>query len=110
MKKYIVFDVGGTKVKHGIMQEDYLILTKDAYPTQCHNLDLLSVIEMYTSLHTISGIAISLPGYINPHTGYSERARSITALNKKSLKSLLEEKVHLTVEVESDGNCAALAE
>ncbi|WP_378574869.1 ROK family protein [Neobacillus cucumis] len=115
MKKYIVFDVGGTKVKHGIMQEDYSILTKDAYPTQCHHLelflsDMLKVIEMYTSLHEISGVAISLPGYINPHTGYSERAGSITSLDKQNLKSLLEEKVTINVEIENDGNCAALAE
>lgn len=115
MNKYIVFDVGGTTVKHSVMLEDYTILSKDSYPTQRHHVelflaDMLNVIEMYRDLHEISGIAISLPGYINPYTGYAERAGSITALDHQNLKRLLEEKVHLRVEVENDGNCAALAE
>ncbi|WP_121613409.1 ROK family protein [Mesobacillus foraminis] len=115
MKKYIVFDVGGTNVKHGIILEDYTILSKNTYPTQCSNLefflaDMLHVIEEYTSSQQISGIAISLPGYINPQTGYSEQAGSITALDNQNLKELLEAKVALRVEIENDGNCAALAE
>ncbi|PKG21901.1 ROK family protein [Niallia nealsonii] len=115
MKKYIAFDIGGTKVKHGIILEDYTIFSQDTYPTKCHDLDfflndMLNTIYMYTKLHKISGIAISLPGYIDTQTGYSEKAGSITALNKQNLKELLEKEIHLRVEIENDGNCVALAE
>jgi beta-glucoside kinase len=115
LKKYISFDIGGTKVKHGLLLENGSILSKGNYDTHCTNLesflkDIVDTINMYKKNHHIRGVGISLPGYINPATGYSELAGSVTALNNKNLKSLLEKKVSLRVEIENDGNCAALAE
>jgi beta-glucoside kinase len=115
MKKYIVFDVGGTKVKHGLIGEDGRFLEKSAYPTEREDLDrfvadMVEAIRRYRDAHAVEGIAISLPGYINIDTGYSEKAGAVTALHKKNLKEILEERVHLPVEIENDGNCAAIAE
>ncbi|WP_307852054.1 ROK family protein [Neobacillus rhizophilus] len=114
-KKYISFDVGGTKVKHGLLLEDGTILSKDSYDTHCTNLDLFlkemtETINMYTQNHQVSGVAISLPGFINPHTGYSESGGAVTALDHQNLKKLLEKRTSLPIEVENDGNCVALAE
>lgn len=115
MKKYIAFDVGGTKVKHGLLLEDGTIISKDRYNTQCDDLqkflsDMINVIQSYTSNNEISGIAVSLPGFINTKTGFSESAGSVLALQNQNLKNLLEERIHLPVAIENDGNCAALAE
>ncbi len=115
MKKYISFDIGGTKVKHGLLLENGTILSKDSYNTQCTNLEMflkemIDTIIMYTKNNDVSGVAISLPGFINPDTGYSERAGAITALDNQNLKKLLETRIPLQVEVENDGNCAAFAE
>lgn len=115
MEKYIAFDVGGTKVKHGLLLGDGTILTKDSYPTICNNLevflsDMVQTIQQYSDEHDVKGVAISLPGFIDVNSGYSERAGSITALAHKNLKQLLEERIPFRVEVENDGNCSALAE
>ncbi|MCQ6280425.1 ROK family protein [Bacillus sp. EB600] len=115
MKKYICFDVGGTKVKYGLLLEDGSVLSKGDYNTSRINLelflkDMIDTINMYTRNTIVSGIAISLPGFINPHTGYSELAGNIGALSNKNLKKLLEAKISLPIEIENDGNCAALAE
>jgi beta-glucoside kinase len=115
MKKYIAFDVGGTKVKHGIVLEDGTILSKGSYPTVCEGLevflvDMVKTITEYREEHEVEGVAISLPGFINPSTGFSEKAGSVIALDGKNLKELLEAIVPLRVEIENDGNCSALAE
>lgn len=115
MKKYISFDIGGTKVKHGLLLENGTILSKGSYDTQSTNLeiflkDMIDIIRMYTKNHTVSGVAISLPGFINPNSGYSERAGAIKVLDNQNLKKLLERRVPLQVEIENDGNCVALAE
>lgn len=115
MRKYITFDVGGTKVKHGLFLENGSILSKNSYITQCTNLeffldDMVDTIKMYTKNNRVSGVAISLPGFINPRTGYSERAGAVTALNNQNLKRLLEARIPLQVEIENDGNCTAIAE
>jgi beta-glucoside kinase len=115
VKKYICFDIGGTKVKHGLLLENGTILSKDSYNTQCANLEIfleqmVETIKMYTTNNDVKGVAISLPGFINPHSGYSERAGAVTALDNQNLKTLLETRIPLQVEIENDGNCAALAE
>jgi beta-glucoside kinase len=115
VKKYISFDIGGTKVKHGLLLANGTILSKDSYNTQCTNLEIflkemLDTIKMYTRNNNVSGVAISLPGFINPDSGYSERAGAVTALDNQNLKRLLESRISLQVEIENDGNCAALAE
>ncbi|MFF2448542.1 ROK family protein [Neobacillus sp. NPDC058068] len=115
MKKYICFDIGGTKVKHGLLLADGSILSKDSYHTHGKDLELflnemIDTINMYTKNNTVSGVAISLPGFINPHTGYSKRGGAVKALDNQNLKKLLKKRISLPVEIENDGNCAALAE
>ena len=115
MNKYISFDVGGTKVKHGLLLEDGTILSKGSYNTPSTNLDkflkeMEETIMMYLNHHHVMGVAISLPGFIDPEKGYSERGGAVIALNNQNLKSLLEEKFPLKVEIENDGNCAAITE
>lgn len=115
MKNYIVFDVGGTKVKHGVINENADILEKNKYDTNCSELDefvdnMMKVIKKYEDKYELSGIAISLPGFINFNTGYSEKAGAITALDNENLKEILEKKIKLPIKIENDANCAALAE
>lgn len=115
MDKYIAFDVGGTNVKHALLFEDSNIINNGKYKTDCTDLaafldGMFHTILTYKKKHDIKGIAISLPGYINPKTGYSENAGFIEALHNQNIKKMLEEKLGIAVTVENDGNCAALAE
>lgn len=114
-KKYIAFDIGGTKVKYGVLLENGTILSKSSYSTVCDDLDLflesmINVINLITAKHVIEGVAISMPGFIDVNTGYTDRAGSIACLHGRNLKELLETEISLPVEIENDGNCAALAE
>lgn len=115
MDKYIVFDFGGTKIKHGISNDNGELITSSSYDTTRDNLDrfladLYAVIDHYIKEHKVAGIGISMPGYIDIYTGYAERAGAIVALDGQNIKEILEQKYGLPVEVENDGNCAALAE
>lgn len=115
MKNYISFDVGGTKVKHAVLNEIGEIKEKNSYSTNKDELekfigDMLKIIGKYREKYNISGIGISLPGFVDPSTGYTEKAGAIDALHGKNLKEILEVKTKLKVEVENDANCVALAE
>jgi len=115
MKKYISFDIGGTKVKYSLLLEDGTFLKKNEYLTRKKNLDeflndLFSIVTGYESNNSISGISVSMPGFVNPKTGYTEFAGAITVLNNKNLKSILEDRFPYQVEIENDCNCVALAE
>ncbi|SDL96387.1 ROK family protein [Sediminibacillus halophilus] len=115
--KFIAFDVGGTKVKHSVILGDGIILEKAQYDTPVSDLErflmeMELIIKQYRSRHSVNGIAISMPGPINPVTGYldSDTAGNVVCIRRRSIKTLLEEKIDVPVEVENDGNCAALAE
>ncbi|MCM3228173.1 ROK family protein [Bacillus altitudinis] len=115
MAYYIVFDVGGTKTKHGVMNRHGELITSGDYETNCRQLkrfleDMENVVKEYQRTWDIKGIAMSLPGFVDSQTGYTEFAGAIIALNGQNVKTLLEEKTSLRVEVENDANCAALAE
>lgn len=115
MAYYIVFDVGGTKTKHGVMDRHGELISSGDYETNCRQLepfleDMENVVKEYQRTWDIKGIAMSLPGFVDSQTGYTEFAGAIIALNGQNVKTLLEEKTSLRVEVENDANCAALAE
>ncbi|WP_040978144.1 ROK family protein [Oceanobacillus jeddahense] len=115
MNKYIAFDIGGTEVKHAVLLEDGTFIEKGKYRTRRSNLnqfltDIILTIKAYQTNDHISGIAISMPGFVNIKTGYTEDAGAITILNGKNLKTLLETQISCRVEIENDGNCVALAE
>lgn len=115
MNKYIAFDIGGTKVKHAVLLEDGTFIEKGAYSTRKSNLDqfltdIMLTVQAYQNRFDIAGVAISMPGFVNIKTGYTEDAGAITILNGKNLKTLLEARLPYIIEMENDSNCVALAE
>ncbi|PCK20804.1 transcriptional regulator [Bacillus pumilus] len=115
MAYYVVFDVGGTRTKYGLMNQDGELFTSGDYQTNGRQLEpfleaMKEVVKQYEKAWDVRGIAISLPGFVDSQTGYTEFAGAIIALNGQNVKTLLEERTSLRVEVENDANCAALAE
>ena len=115
MRRIVAFDVGGTKIKHGLLEEDGAILLKGSCDTPSNDLEKLlaemeQTVQMYTENGQVDGIAVSLPGLIYPDTGFVEHAGAVTALHRQNLKNLLQPRVNLPVVIENDGNCAAIAE
>jgi len=57
------------------------------------------------------GIVLSLPGAVNGETGFVEGASVISSIHGPNICALKEDKKNrLSVLIENDANCAALAE
>jgi beta-glucoside kinase len=56
------------------------------------------------------GVAISAPGYVNPHTGFIEMGGAIRKFDNFAIKRWLEQQDRLPVAIENDANCVLLAE
>ncbi|HEY3590298.1 MAG TPA: ROK family protein, partial [Buttiauxella sp.] len=81
MRLFIGFDVGGTHIKHGLFTEEGEVLIAEEYDTHYDRQQFLdawqSVVAGYRQHNEIAGIAISFPGYINPHTGNVPKAGAL---------------------------------
>lgn len=106
------FDVGGTFIKHALMDENGTIMSQGKVPTPREDQaaflkSLDGVIKQY---QTIDGIAMSLPGTIHTDTGFVSQGGSLRYNSKTNLKEILAEAYHVPVELENDARCAAIAE
>ena len=103
------FDVGGTAVKYGVIDESYKILKKDKIPTPKNEekfIDFLSNI-IQDNLSNISQVSVAMPGYVNsadnkylygPHLQFD--------IDFSKLSNFTDYKFHL----DNDGNVAAYCE
>lgn len=114
MQLFIGFDVGGTHIKHGVIDENGNELTSGEFDTpddkntfkQCWQ----AVVEEYEKEHAITAIGVSFPGHINTHTGQAAKAGALDYLDNENLCELFGELTSLPVSAENDANCAALGE
>ena len=117
MKKYLAFDIGGTQIKYGVINENGEILTHAITDTNAHRggpAIINSVIEVGKDVlkhQQIDGIAISTAGQVNIHTGVIVGAGdTIPEYVGVEIKKLVSEALGLPVEVRNDVDCAALGE
>lgn len=110
----VCFDIGGTYIKYALVSNngEILQLAKVETPYQKAEFQqiIADIVERFTLEYEVDAVGISMPGYINPKTGYAERAGSLTYLDQTNLIELLREKIALPIYIENDANCAALAE
>ncbi len=71
---------------------------------------LSHMLSWVTAHRALDGIAISAPGYVNPHTGFIEMGGAIRRFDQFALQAWLEAQTGLPVTVENDANCVLLAE
>ncbi len=113
MKKYLSFDIGGTQVKWGILDENGAFYEKKQFSSNEADSDtvlngLLGIIAEYKN--AVKGVSISAPGFIHSPNGYIENGGAIKGFHGLHLQSIIEEEFSLKVAIENDANCAALAE
>ncbi|MBO9130010.1 ROK family protein [Bacillus sp. 165] len=111
---YVVMDIGGSSIKHAVMNEKAECLTseKTVTPKQGEGLTfpcLIQIIEDYKQHFQISGVALSVSGAVDPVSGYVYFAGAVTDLMHKNVKEELQ-CVNLPVELDNDVNCVTLAE
>ena len=111
---YLVFDMGGTFIKYGILDGDGNILEKSKIPTVNDRQKLLtSMQEIYFKYkdRNLNGIAMSVPGLVDVEKGIMHTSGAITSLEgihmAEELSALCD---NIKVSVENDGKAAALAE
>lgn len=112
MKNYICFDVGGTDVKYGILNEAGEILEKNSFKSPDNVEDFFrEIIERTNEVEEdLYGIALSLPGAVDSKTGIVGGSSALPFIHGPNFKEILEKGTSLNVEIENDANCAALAE
>ncbi|MFY0760250.1 ROK family protein [Metabacillus dongyingensis] len=114
MELAAVFDIGGTSVKSAVMNSDGKVIESNVHqtPPQGNNeifTMLIDQTEEYKQKYPIKGIALSVPGAVDVHTGNVFFAGAVTDLQNKRVKEELK-CLKLPIELENDANCAALAE
>lgn len=109
----LVFDIGGTAVKYGILEDGRLTQSHET-PTEAHKggrhiLDLICRIAgEFSGFDTIG---ISTAGQVNAREGSIIYANSnIPGYTGIRIKEEVESVFHVPVAVENDVNCAALGE
>ena len=111
--KILVFDIGGTAIKHGCWVDGQLMDIQET-PTEAkkggrHIVDtLVSLISLQSGY---DAIGISTAGQVNAREGYIIYANeNIPNYTGTQIKRELEERFHVPVAVENDVNSAALGE
>lgn len=111
------FDIGGTKIKYGVITDQGEIITKSQMDTNAIEGGLAvvnKIIEKGIELkkqYNLVGIGISSAGQIDSKVGKvifaTENIPNYTGID---IKEILEKEVGLPVAVENDVNCTALGE
>ena len=112
--KCLVLDYGGSSVKYALVDDCAEMEVTGTGPAPLESVEafLDSVAGLYEQFRDrAEGIAMSLPGFIDPHTGmhfgsgvYGE------ILNGKNVIELVRNRCGCNVSLENDGKCGALAE
>ncbi len=118
MNKYICIDVGGTTIKHGVINEDNTFITNGEMPTEAKEHGgpgiankMISITKNYLKDYDAKGICVSTAGMVDCKEGKITYASPlIPNYTGTEIKKILEEKFNIPCEVENDVNCAGLAE
>lgn len=113
MKTYLTIDVGGSAIKYALMQEDLKILEKDSVPTPMDTLEhfVETIGQLYDKYKDqISGMALSMPGSIDPKRGYSYSGGALTYIQEINTLEILQQRCPIAMTIGNDAKCAALAE
>lgn len=110
----VVFDIGGTAIKHAVVTDKGVILEKGKAETSTEIESLFNAIVKikndYARKYTLSGAAFSTPGLPNQKTGFIDGGSAIPYLHQIPFKQEAKVRLDLDVSFENDANCAALAE
>ncbi|MFC4652142.1 ROK family protein [Lactococcus nasutitermitis] len=110
---YISFDIGGTNIKFGVVDDEGKIFEKSkiATPTEKARLlqTLTDTVATYKKKYEIIGIGVSAPGVVSKD-GVMTTFGALTNMYGMPLREQLSLKTALPVAVENDANAAAIAE
>ena len=117
MKQYICIDIGGTEIKHGVLDENEKFLAKGKVPTEAFKggpallKKVMGIAADYLKERKAEGICVSTAGMVDVEKGeIFYAAPLIPEYAGTKIKAGMEAEFGLPCEVENDVNCAGLAE
>lgn len=114
MKRYLVFDWGGTSLKYAYMSEDGQIIQKNSVSSPVRSAtkeEFYAILDsVVNQFDDINGIAISSSGVIDSENGVVGVIGAFPFLNGVCIAEELSQRYNKKVTIENDGKCAALAE
>ncbi len=115
MNKFLVFDIGGSSVKHAVMTKNGEVIEKGSYKSERYDFDLfiknmLEISRKAKEEHDILGVAISAPGSVDSKEGVVGGSSALPCIHGPNFKEIFKKELNLTLEIENDANCAALGE
>lgn len=108
----LTLDAGGSSIKYALCSDDMTLSGHGKIPNTFESQNdfvdaIAAVFEQYPNL---DGIALSYCGELDPASGMVFNGGSYGFNSGTNLKRLISERCGTPVAIESDGNCAALAE
>ena len=114
--KIITFDVGGTAIKFGMVDENFEVLFSEEFPTnEFEDTDNMVMYAMESKLRQYEGeydaIGISTAGQVDFENGMiHDGVGNIPNYNHSDLRGTFERIFNVPVAVDNDVNCAAIGE
>lgn len=109
----VLFDWGGTSIKHGVWQQGALVQTastKTPATWAAMKSTLQDILQHYQRTYTIDGISVSAPGNVDPEAGVIGGLSAIPYIHRFAIVDELTALCGLPVCIENDANAAAIAE
>lgn len=112
MEKYIVFDIGGSAIKYGLIDGTGNILSNDKVKTPRTWEEMAEEFDKVVSEHRneISGVAVSAPGRIDIDEGIIYLGGALPYLDEVNIRKYFKDTYDLPASVVNDGKAAAQAE
>ena len=111
---YLGFDIGGTSVKYGIVDENYNIIEKASFATEKESDiklldDICNVVDELSKKYDFPYIGIGAPGLVDPKNGIIAGS-SNTPFKYTKVVEYIESKTGIKTYIGNDANCAAYGE
>jgi predicted NBD/HSP70 family sugar kinase len=108
----LAIDVGGTAVKYAEIDRERRFLTRGSVPTPTEGREALveTIGRLYDAAADCEGIAIAMPGIIDPENGYVRMGGALRYNDDFYFREALRARCPVPVWMENDANCAAIAE
>lgn len=113
MDKYLCLDVGGSSIKYALITPDLQFSNKGSVPTPMDTLDnfIEEIGKIYDQFKDdVKGMAISMPGIIDPDKGYQYTGGALRYIDKLETVKVLSERCPIHMTIGNDAKCAANAE
>lgn len=111
--RVLAIDLGGTLTKYCLMNENAEISARGEIDSPVIGVEswVNAIAGLYNRFRAdIEGVTLSLPGMLNPETGFMRSSGAFIDLKDQNVMDLLRPHIDKPLCIENDGKCGALSE